>query len=131
MCTNFKNIFYISNCRSVYDKLVSDGTIVPKPEVHPPTVPMDYSWAQVILIIKSYVECVGFFSQSNLKHTWNQIVLVSSCAQLYKKGHFYGYTIKEWTSVVSSFKEKGRFLMNSKIAPGRWSSTLLKISAWP
>lgn len=32
----------------MYDKLVSDGTVVPKPEVHPPTVPMDYSWAQVI-----------------------------------------------------------------------------------
>ena len=24
-----------------------DGTIVPKPEKNPPTVPMDYSWAQV------------------------------------------------------------------------------------
>ena len=27
--------------------LVKDGTIVPKPEKNPPTVPMDYSWAQV------------------------------------------------------------------------------------
>lgn len=34
-------------CREVYDVLVKDGTIVPKPEKNPPTVPMDYSWAQV------------------------------------------------------------------------------------
>ena len=33
--------------REVYDVLVKDGTIVPKPEKNPPTVPMDYSWAQV------------------------------------------------------------------------------------
>lgn len=32
---------------SVYNKLVQDGTIVPEPEVPPPTVPMDYSWARV------------------------------------------------------------------------------------
>jgi len=31
----------------VFEKMVSDGTIIPKPEVRPPTVPMDYSWAQV------------------------------------------------------------------------------------
>ena len=34
-------------CREVYDVLVKDGTIVPRPEKNPPTVPMDYSWAQV------------------------------------------------------------------------------------
>ena len=33
--------------REVYDVLVKDGTIVPKAERNPPTVPMDYSWAQV------------------------------------------------------------------------------------
>ena len=33
--------------REVYDVLVKDGTIVPKAEKSPPTVPMDYSWAQV------------------------------------------------------------------------------------
>jgi len=31
----------------VYLRLVNDGTIVPAPEVPPPTVPMDYSWARV------------------------------------------------------------------------------------
>ena len=31
--------------------LVRDGTIVPKPEKVPPTVPMDYSWAQVSKIV--------------------------------------------------------------------------------
>jgi len=31
----------------VYCRLVQDGVIVPEPEVPPPTVPMDYSWASV------------------------------------------------------------------------------------
>jgi hypothetical protein len=31
----------------VYDSLVQSGAIVPEPEVPPPTVPMDYSWARV------------------------------------------------------------------------------------
>jgi Succinyl-CoA synthetase, alpha subunit len=31
----------------VYDSLVQSGVIVPEPEVPPPTVPMDYSWARV------------------------------------------------------------------------------------
>lgn len=33
--------------QSVYQELVKDGTIVPAPEVPPPTVPMDYNWARV------------------------------------------------------------------------------------
>jgi ATP citrate (pro-S)-lyase len=32
---------------SVYDQLVRDGVIVSEPELPPPTVPMDYSWARV------------------------------------------------------------------------------------
>ena len=36
---------------SVYQKLVEDGKIVPEPELPPPTVPMDYSWARVRLFI--------------------------------------------------------------------------------
>lgn len=31
----------------VYERLVLSGVIVPAPEVPPPTVPMDYSWARV------------------------------------------------------------------------------------
>ncbi|XP_015769297.1 PREDICTED: ATP-citrate synthase-like [Acropora digitifera] len=38
--------------REVYDVLVRDGTIVPKPEKNPPTVPMDYSWAQELGLIR-------------------------------------------------------------------------------
>lgn len=38
--------------REVYDVLVRDGTIVPKPEKIPPTVPMDYSWAQELGLIR-------------------------------------------------------------------------------
>lgn len=33
--------------QQVYQKLVNDGSIVPAPEVPPPTVPMDYNWARV------------------------------------------------------------------------------------
>ncbi|KAH3689961.1 hypothetical protein DPMN_191345 [Dreissena polymorpha] len=32
--------------KEVYEKLVNDGTIVPRPEEAPPTVPMDYAWAR-------------------------------------------------------------------------------------
>lgn len=37
-------------CRKVYDDLVKNGVIVPAEEVPPPTVPMDYSWARVLLL---------------------------------------------------------------------------------
>ncbi|TRY94159.1 hypothetical protein DNTS_021009 [Danionella cerebrum] len=33
----------------VYDDLVTSGIIVPAPEVPPPTVPMDYSWARELI----------------------------------------------------------------------------------
>lgn len=32
--------------QKVYEQLVRQGVIVPAPEVPPPTVPMDYSWAR-------------------------------------------------------------------------------------
>lgn len=38
--------------RSVYDSLVKEGVIVPAPEVPPPTVPMDYSWARELGLIR-------------------------------------------------------------------------------
>ncbi|GAB1862388.1 ATP citrate synthase [Camponotus japonicus] len=38
--------------QSVYAKLVKDGTVVPKPEVPPPTVPMDYNWARELGLIR-------------------------------------------------------------------------------
>lgn len=37
---------------SVYQGLVKNGTIVPAPEVPPPTVPMDYSWARELGLIR-------------------------------------------------------------------------------
>ena len=33
--------------RRVYDEMVTKGDIVPKEEVAPPTVPMDFNWARV------------------------------------------------------------------------------------
>ncbi|XP_061911585.1 ATP-citrate synthase isoform X1 [Entelurus aequoreus] len=38
--------------RTVYDELVASGTIVPALEVPPPTVPMDYSWARELGLIR-------------------------------------------------------------------------------
>ncbi|KZS14350.1 ATP-citrate synthase [Daphnia magna] len=38
--------------QKVYNQLVSDGTIVPREEVPPPTVPMDYSWARELGLIR-------------------------------------------------------------------------------
>merc|ERR1711887_514364 len=36
----------------VYKKLVMAGTVVPKPEVSPPPVPMDYNWARELGLIR-------------------------------------------------------------------------------
>merc|ERR1712226_562513 len=36
----------------VYDEQVAAGNIVPKPEVPPPTVPMDYNWAKELGLIR-------------------------------------------------------------------------------
>nr|KAF6308697.1 ATP citrate lyase [Pipistrellus kuhlii] len=38
--------------KSVYDDLVTKGVIVPAQEVPPPTVPMDYSWARELGLIR-------------------------------------------------------------------------------
>ncbi|KAK0175564.1 hypothetical protein PV327_009304 [Microctonus hyperodae] len=37
---------------NVYHGLVKDGIVVPEPEVPPPTVPMDYSWARELGLIR-------------------------------------------------------------------------------
>jgi len=39
-------------CRDVYEGLVSKGVIVPKEEVAPPPVPMDYNWARELGLIR-------------------------------------------------------------------------------
>ncbi|XP_043599125.1 ATP-citrate synthase [Bombus pyrosoma] len=38
--------------QTVYNNLVKEGVIVPAPEVPPPTVPMDYSWARELGLIR-------------------------------------------------------------------------------
>ncbi|XP_014246746.1 ATP-citrate synthase [Cimex lectularius] len=38
--------------QEVYSTLVKNGTIVPTPELPPPTVPMDYSWARELGLIR-------------------------------------------------------------------------------
>ena len=34
--------------REVFENMVAEGVIIPKPDEAPPTVPMDYNWARVI-----------------------------------------------------------------------------------
>ncbi len=36
----------------MYENLVEQGIIVPKPEVAPPTVPMDFNWARELGLIR-------------------------------------------------------------------------------
>ena len=43
---------FAAKIKSTYQALVADGTIVPKPEVEPPRVPMDYSWAKSLGLIR-------------------------------------------------------------------------------
>ncbi|KAI9747883.1 MAG: citrate synthase [Lichina confinis] len=38
--------------RSVYEKLVDAGTVVPQPEPIPPKIPIDYTWAQELGLIR-------------------------------------------------------------------------------
>ena len=38
--------------REVYERLVEAGLIVPLPEKDPPTIPMDYKWAQELGLIR-------------------------------------------------------------------------------
>lgn len=38
--------------QNVYEQLVKEGIIHPAPEVPPPTVPMDYSWARELGLIR-------------------------------------------------------------------------------
>ena len=51
-----------SRCRmrrsfsTVFDGLVQSGQLTPKPDVLPPSVPMDYDWARVCDEMKSITE---------------------------------------------------------------------------
>jgi len=38
--------------REVYESLVEAGTLVPKPDVAPPRVPMDYAWAEKLGLVR-------------------------------------------------------------------------------
>lgn len=54
--------------QTVYEQLVKDSTIVPEPEVPPPTVPMDYNWARVsfVFFLYFYLSAV-LFKFTNIK----------------------------------------------------------------
>lgn len=51
-----------STIQQVYKKMVADGTIVEKPEPQTPTVPMDYSWAQQLGLIRKPTNFVSTIS---------------------------------------------------------------------
>ena len=38
--------------REVYSQLVAAGLVVPQPERDPPSIPMDYNWAQELGLIR-------------------------------------------------------------------------------
>ena len=46
------NEVYVVAFRQVYKDLVEKGVVVPKMEVPPPTVPMDYNWARELGLIR-------------------------------------------------------------------------------
>jgi len=48
--------------KRVFDKLVKDGIIVPRPEPEVPTIPMDYSWAQQLGLIRKPTSFVSSIS---------------------------------------------------------------------
>lgn len=48
----FKQVFLVCAFSEVYDQLVGTGLIVPQPEKDPPTVPMDYKWAQELGLVR-------------------------------------------------------------------------------
>lgn len=47
---SFDSLGELIHC--VYEELVKKGMIIPTPEVPPPTVPMDYSWARELGLIR-------------------------------------------------------------------------------
>lgn len=50
---HISNVFLAGDLiHEVYATLVSKGVIVPAAEVPPPTVPMDYSWARELGLIR-------------------------------------------------------------------------------
>jgi len=51
-----------STINRVYRKLVSEGIIKEKPEIEPPTIPMDYSWAQQLGLIRKPTSFVSTIS---------------------------------------------------------------------
>lgn len=48
--------------RAVYDALVADGTLVPAPEPDPPKVPMDYTWARRLGLVRKPANFVSSIS---------------------------------------------------------------------
>jgi len=48
--------------QKIYNDLVSQGTIVPRPEPRTPTIPMDYSWAQQLGLIRKPTNFVSSIS---------------------------------------------------------------------
>src|SRR5258708_3425013 len=48
--------------RETYERLVAIGRVVPKPEVEPPVIPMDYKWAQELGLIRKSAAFISTIS---------------------------------------------------------------------
>lgn len=48
--------------KATYDKLVNEGTIVPKAEVNPPSIPIDYKWAQELGMVRKPASFISTIS---------------------------------------------------------------------
>jgi hypothetical protein len=63
--------------KETYESLIRNGIIVPKKEVDPPVIPMDYKWAQV-----SSVTCISW-AHTNLPETGTRSHQKARCFHLY------------------------------------------------
>lgn len=56
MPRNFND--FVSCIRAEFERLVHEGVVVLKPEMEPPQVPMDYTWAKQLGLIRKPAEIV-------------------------------------------------------------------------
>lgn len=58
-----QNFFELGNTiKEVYESLVNAGTLVPAPEPEPPKIPMDYSWAKRLGLVRKPAQFISSIS---------------------------------------------------------------------
>lgn len=81
LCVTATLSSYYGFGRLVYEELLKKGEIVRKPEVTPPTVPMDYNWARVSVCV-----CMWFCCHCCSNELVNSVVATG--VQLVSSFHF-------------------------------------------